>query len=215
MNIPDPPSEQEMLDNRASVISQEQALFNDVKTHPGRTCLHLGCGDRVLDGFINVDKYTVKPGIENYDIYKLPNWDSSVDLIFNAHVIEHLPIRHSKMAIKEWGRVVKPGGRIYMGLPDMDLIMMALLNPDIDVYSRRWYMYTLFGFQVSAADRDEPDKLDYPVDPGQFHTCGFNKKTIRAELEKNNFEINQMMNYDGYGTPSIWVVARWCHPKVS
>jgi SAM-dependent methyltransferase len=206
MNIPDPPSDIEMNNNRELVISYEQALFNDVKTNTGRLCLNLGCGCRLLEGFVNVDKYEKREGVENYDIFKLPQSDASVDVIFCAHVLEHLPIRHSKIAIKEWGRVMKPGGKVYLGIPDIDLIIVKLLNQGLQEKDRDWLMYTLFGFQTNPGNRD-PEILDYPVDPGQFHTSGFNRKSIQAEFWKNNFEIEQILNYDGYGTPSVWVIA--------
>ncbi|KAL3088406.1 hypothetical protein niasHS_008361 [Heterodera schachtii] len=46
---------------------------------------------------------------------KLPFANDSVDFVINAHVLEHIfdPIK----AIKEWLRVVKPGGFVYMDIP--------------------------------------------------------------------------------------------------
>lgn len=54
--------------------------------------LNLGCEDKILDGFVNVDivKY---PGVDKtYDLNKMPlPWkDSSVDFILCSHLLEHL-----------------------------------------------------------------------------------------------------------------------------
>ena len=190
--------------NRGNVIQQENSLFERVKAGDQGLCLNLGCGTRILEGFVNVDKYSKADGIQNYDIFKLP-YESEVDVIFCAHVIEHLPIRHARMALQEWGRVMKDGGKVYLGIPDLETIMYRLLDRTLDDKSREWLMYVLFGFQTNPGNRG--DDLDYPVDPGQFHTCGFTQESIRKELEDVGFECKEILNYDGWGTPSIWVVA--------
>jgi SAM-dependent methyltransferase len=194
--------------NRDRVIKEEQILFEMVKSRKDLVALNLGCGTRLLEGFVNVDKYSKLPGVENYDIYKLPYGPTtekgSVDLIFCAHVLEHLPIRHAKMAVKEWGRVMKPGGKLYLGIPDLEVLMTMLLTPQDDK-TRDWLLYVLFGFQTDPGNRGED--LDYPIDPGQFHTCGYTKETIVKDLTSVGFNCLDVLNYDGWGTPSIWVVA--------
>jgi SAM-dependent methyltransferase len=50
------------------------------------------------------------------DIPALP--DSSVDFVFSSHVVEHLP--NLIKAMKEWYRVVRPGGYIVMIVPQRD-----------------------------------------------------------------------------------------------
>jgi glycosyltransferase involved in cell wall biosynthesis len=49
---------------------------------------------------------------------KLPLDDSSVDFVINSHVIEHFP--DPIKALKEWHRVVRPGGYIYVIAPHKD-----------------------------------------------------------------------------------------------
>ncbi len=46
---------------------------------------------------------------------QLPLEDSSVDFVINSHVIEHFP--DPIKALKEWHRVVRPGGYIYVTAP--------------------------------------------------------------------------------------------------
>ena len=46
---------------------------------------------------------------------KLPLEDSSVDFVISSHVIEHFP--DPIKALKEWYRVVKPGGYLYIIAP--------------------------------------------------------------------------------------------------
>lgn len=165
--------------------------------------LNLGCGHRILEGFTNVDKYTKGDNIDNYDIYQLPYKDCSQDILFSAHSLEHLPIRHAKMALFDWYRVLAPGGKLVLMVPDLELIMCKLLenNTDFD-----WYLYTLFGYQIDTNIRD--DKVDHPVDYGQFHTCGFTKKRLKQEMEQIGYKVTQLFNYDGWNTPSIFIEAK-------
>lgn len=192
-----------MVTNRERVIKQEQDLQHYAANNRGNF-LHLGCGPKILPGFTNVDKYHQHPDVLNYDIYMLPEADKRVDMIYCSHVLEHLPIRHAQRAIREWSRVLK--GTLYLAIPDIEHIMRELLAPNILPEHRWWYMFCLFGYQTNG-DNQDPNKLDYPVDPGQFHTCGFTKETIRDDLEKNGFKIIQLYNYDGWSTPSIWIEA--------
>ena len=195
--------EQQMANNRDIVILTERALFNEAILNGNeKKYLNLGCGERILNGFINVDKYFKNPNIINFDIFQLPFEDSTIDAIFCAHVLEHLPIRHSRLAIQEWARVLKQNsGYLYLGIPDVELIFEYYkIKQDTDLF-----LITLFGFQTDPENRGE--ELDYPVNHGHFHTCGFTKATIKEQLEKNGFIIEELYNYDGWGTPSIWVKA--------
>ncbi len=52
--------------------------------------LNLGCGNNLLDGFVNIDKYD-KAADVMADICYLPYEDESVDEIVAYQIIEHLP----------------------------------------------------------------------------------------------------------------------------
>lgn len=190
--------------NRNIVINKENYLFEVAKNDTDKVYLHLGCGGRILEGFINVDKYFEDPNVINYDIFKLPYGPNSIDVIYCSHVLEHLPIRHAKLAVIEWARVLKKGSKLYLAIPDLEIILHKVLDPTTSDKLQEWMMYTLFGYQTNPANRD-PSVLDYGVDPAQFHTCGFTKETISKELTANNLTITEIFNFDGWGTPSIWV----------
>jgi len=79
--------------------------------------LNLGCCDRHLGGFVNVD--IVPPADKIADLRVTWPWpDSSVDSIRADDIVEHLPDKIHTM--NEAWRVLKPGGRIMITVPTTD-----------------------------------------------------------------------------------------------
>lgn len=79
--------------------------------------LNLGCCDRHMAGFVNVD--CCPPADQIADLTQEWPWlDSSVDLIRADDVFEHLPDKRHTM--NEAWRVLKPGGRLEMIVPTTD-----------------------------------------------------------------------------------------------
>lgn len=196
-----------MDDARDRVLRYEADLFSAIKAkNTPEKSLNLGCGMRILDGFTNVDKYVIYHRIVNYDVYQLPYENDSIDLIFSAQSLEHLPIRHAKMALIDWYRVLDYGGKLVLMVPNLKTIMLRLLDDEsLAEQEYNWYLYTLFGYQINTNNRD--DRLDYPLDMGQFHTCGFTENRLKRELVGLGFKITEMFSYDGWKTPSIFVEA--------
>ena len=86
--------------------------------------VHLGCGNALLRGWINLDCYppTPQPGAEilTLDMRRgLPFVDESVAALFSEHFLEHLPFETVKSVIlPHVRRVLQPGGRIRIGVPN-------------------------------------------------------------------------------------------------
>lgn len=80
--------------------------------------LHLGCGSRYIPGFVHVD---ARPG-PHVDIVgpveQLPMGDASVSLIYASHVLEHFGRYEYVAVLREWFRVLKPGGILRLAVPD-------------------------------------------------------------------------------------------------
>jgi SAM-dependent methyltransferase len=80
--------------------------------------LNLGCSDRLLDGFINID-ITPGPGIQVADLrFDWPWPDRSVELVVAHDIIEHLPDKIHTM--NELHRVLMPGGKAEIIVPTTD-----------------------------------------------------------------------------------------------
>lgn len=188
------------------------AKLEDIKqipSHEKGTHLHLGCGPHILAGFINIDKYYEDKQVLQYDMYELPFMENTIDTIYSSHALEHLPIRCANAALVNWHRVLRKNGNLFLAVPDLEEIMHILLDPMVSEDSKwNWYVYTLFGYQVTPGLPHNPTGGLPPVDRGQFHTTGFTKARLTALLESVGFSIIKLFNYDGWSTPSIWVEAK-------
>ena len=102
--------------------------------------LNLGCGSKKVEGFIGVD---IKSADVVADIRKLPFDDDSVDEIMAIHVCEHA-FQHEIVAmIREWLRVLKPGGKMALELPCFDKVVKYIREND--VLDDRMVRWPLFG----------------------------------------------------------------------
>src|SRR5262249_3768586 len=78
--------------------------------------LNLGCGDKILEDHINVDVVPARRGLPPdvlCDLRRLtPFADASVSEILSVHVVEHFWRWEVRDVLKEWRRVLRPGGKL-------------------------------------------------------------------------------------------------------
>lgn len=81
--------------------------------------LHLGCGDRRVEGWLNCDvsgsEYDLDLGAG-----RLPFPDSSARVVVMQHVVEHLSLYDQLLPLlSELHRVCAPDGRVWLSCPDL------------------------------------------------------------------------------------------------
>ena len=93
--------------------------------------LNWGCGGWVEPGWINSDIKDL-PGVDiTCDIREgLPLPDGSIDYIVSIHSLPELAYGDLIPALKELRRVLKPGGVLRLGLPDLDRAIDAYRRGD-------------------------------------------------------------------------------------
>lgn len=92
--------------------------------------LHLGCGRRVLDGWLNADKFA--PGADAWvDAARpLPFGDAVFCAVLAEHLVEHLRIERVRAFLGEVRRVLRPGGVARMSCPDLGRYARAYVDGD-------------------------------------------------------------------------------------
>lgn len=80
--------------------------------------INLGCGHRKMMNAVNVDAFEIcKPDVlHDLNKFPYPFSDNSADLITAFHVMEHLEDWWG--AVGECARILKPGGRLEIRVPD-------------------------------------------------------------------------------------------------
>jgi predicted SAM-dependent methyltransferase len=90
--------------------------------------LEIGSGNRPLKGYEHLD---INPNCPEVDYVapmdKIPVKDSTFDEIVSVHVIEHQFWKETLNTLKEWIRVLKPGGMIKIACPNLKFILDAYL----------------------------------------------------------------------------------------
>ncbi len=97
--------------------------------------LNLGCGDKILPGYVNVDVAPSRGGQAPdviCDLHRLTPFESnSVDEILSVHVVEHFWRWEVLDVLREWVRVLKPGGVMILECPNLISACEAFLeDPD-------------------------------------------------------------------------------------
>jgi predicted SAM-dependent methyltransferase len=91
--------------------------------------LNLGAGDVPLEGYIAIDR---KTGGEVFPVTDTNGpglyADGTVDEIRASHVLEHFGHEQTLAVLKEWVRVLKPGGILKIAVPDFDKIVNWYVN---------------------------------------------------------------------------------------
>lgn len=104
----------------------------------GPVRLHLGCGEIYKPGWVNIDVYHIPPCTPDLllDLRRpLPFPDKSCTEVYSEHVFEHLPFPHDARALlRETLRVLAPGGRVSIGVPEPRTVLAAYLADTPEPY---------------------------------------------------------------------------------
>jgi predicted SAM-dependent methyltransferase len=82
--------------------------------------VNLGCGQRYHCDWKNFDFYSNSEFVSAHNLLEgIPLPDTSADVVYHSHVLEHFPRGSAHAFLKECHRVLKPGGIIRIAIPDL------------------------------------------------------------------------------------------------
>lgn len=123
--------------------------------------LHIGGGTIEIPGFTLIDRKVGK------EAFPLEYPDNSVEEIYASHVLEHIGMAKAQETLREWCRVLKPGGRLRVAVPDIEKWCRGYVAGDCSVDIRH-----LYGGQI---------------DDNDFHKNGWDNNGLRFELQQAGF----------------------------
>jgi GT2 family glycosyltransferase/Flp pilus assembly protein TadD/predicted SAM-dependent methyltransferase/predicted O-methyltransferase YrrM len=147
--------------------------------------LHLGCGRRIMPGYINIDLYRPEADLQ-LDVTDLSVFeDKSIDEIYMNAVLEHLFVFEQKKALSEWKRVLKPNGILKIdSTPDFDEVVKAY-NGSMKGNTREKFDIEEV-VRYTHGEYGEDDKI------GGIHKDVFTKNKMKKLLEDAGFEVDHI-----------------------
>lgn len=100
--------------------------------------------------------------------------DDTFDQIYASHVLEHFDYKdHLVATLKEWRRVLKPGGTLCVSVPDLDVLARMFIDRSLlSMQERFLVMRMIFGGHM--------DQYDY-------HLVGLNDEFLAYYLHEAGF----------------------------
>jgi ubiquinone/menaquinone biosynthesis C-methylase UbiE len=142
--------------------------------------INAGCGRHKLPGFVNVDVQG-DPDL-TADLRAIPLPDGCADELQAMHVIEHFYLWETPAVLTEWRRLLKPGGRLVLELPNLEAACRNVLAglPD------QMGLWPLYGDPSHA-------------DPFMCHRWAYTPASIKALLAEHGFRSIKILPPQTHG----------------
>lgn len=137
--------------------------------------IHLGCWHRVIPGFIHVDICDLPHIAYKSSIDCLPFFDdASATLIYCSHALEYLDRDAALLAMREWYRVLAPGGLLRLAVPDFQVLLKVYqMSGELDRI-----LGPLFG-KMTVNTPEGPTML--------YHKTTYDELALTRMLEESGF----------------------------
>lgn len=192
-------------------------FLQTISTWQQKQYLNIGCGSNIYPHFINLD-YEWRSGVDIcWDVTKgIPLKGESLKGIYTEHCLEHLHLQDAIALLAECYRLLQPGGRIRIVVPDAELY--------IDRYTKgRKEVGLKFPYGASAHDVSEqgtPLMVVNQVFRGHGHLYAYDFVTLKYLLCQQGFveicqcsyrqgvDENLLVDTDHRACESLYVEAR-------
>lgn len=169
--------------------------------------LHLGCGQRYLAGYVNVDfppaSHTVQ---ENNiadlhaDILSLNYPPGTVEEVRLHHVFEHFPRPVACALLAAWYSWLKPGGKIHIEVPDLHKTARVMLSPFKSLKSQAVAERHIFGSHEAS---------------WAVHCEGYTPAMLKKFVESFGFKVIKIMKNNWRGIYNFELIAEKNEKKLT
>ncbi len=138
--------------------------------------LNLGSGKIRWPNWISVD---LSNADVNCDLRELPIENGTVDTACAIHVIEHFHHWDAPVLLREWYRILKPGGKLVLELPCMNKVFGLIANSAIQGQTvPRFIWDALWGDQSLGR-------------PEMCHKYGYSTEVLTKLMESVGFTVTE------------------------
>lgn len=135
--------------------------------------LHLGCGKRYLEGYIHVDIAEFEHIDYQFPVDDLSTFESdTVEEIYASHVIEYFDRNNVINVLKEWKRVLSPGGILRLAVPNFPKL--------VDVYQSSKELSSILGPLYGKWDIGNQEFI--------YHKTVYDENSLNKVLEQVGFK---------------------------
>lgn len=148
--------------------------------------LHIGCGENIVDGWLNSDYYPSSTRILHLDATDIfPFDDNMFDYIFSEHMIEHISYSNGSAMLSECYRVLRNNGKIRVSTPDLRFLI-DLYQDNKSELQNEYIRWATDNFIEGAPYHDDAFVINNFVRVWG-HLFIYDEKTLRLSLEKAGF----------------------------
>lgn len=148
----------------------------------GSRRIEIGSGSRPQPGYIHVDISPVAAHVEFFDSAdSLPFRSEWAEEVAAVHVLEHVHPARLTVTLREWYRVLEPGGLLRVHVPDSAALMRLYLDSPLE---KRWSIISALLGMYGNPSVSRPEDISQDCD----HQVLFDAMLLTALLDGAGFE---------------------------
>lgn len=158
----------------------------------GEIRLNFGSGPKKgSNGWTNIDLHGADI---NWNLTKpIPLNENSVDIVYTSHLFEHLQYQDLLKVLSDIQRILKPGGKLSVCVPNAGFYLRAYFNQEMFI------QYDEMFLPAAVNTGSGIDQVNYIAYLNGDHTFMFDEINLINILKKKNFQNVSLRDFD----PSI------------
>lgn len=169
--------------------------------------LHLGCGQRYFDGYVNIDFPPASHSVQEVsvadlqtNILELNYSKQSIEEIRLHHVFEHFPRPIACGLLAGWFSWLQPNGTLHIEVPDFTKSALTIINPFSTLRAKLVAERHLFGSHEAH---------------WAVHCEGYSPETLQMMLESFGFKVAKTVKHSWLGTHNFELLAKKGNKNIS